>query len=175
MPQIADSYELEIKIPFNFPRELPSVTEIAMRIPRDSDHHINHDGTLCLGSPLRLRWKMARNPSLIGFANECLVPYLYGISHKIIYRRFPFGELDHGKPGVIADYLDLFGLKTEEQVKQALILLGMKKRQANKQACPCGCGERLRACKFHNKINKFREVADRSWFRSHLSKMGTDK
>lgn len=174
-PVITDAYRLEIKIPLAFPRALPSVTETVLRIPRDGNHHVNHDGTLCLGSPLRLRWKLSQYPSLIGFAKECLIPYLYGVSHKLEYGTFPFGELDHGKPGVILDYLNLFGLKSEGQVKQTLFLLGAKKRLANKKLCPCGCGKRLGACRFHNKINYFRKVAKRTWFRSHLNSMGRDK
>lgn len=175
MPEIKDAYQLEIKIPLTFPRELPSVTETALRIPRDGNHHVNYDDTLCLGSPLRLRWKLSQYPTLIGFAKECLIPYLYSVSHKLKYGTFPFGELDHGKPGVISDYLNLLGLSTEDQVKQTLVLLGTKKRQANKRLCPCGCGKRLGACRFHLKINDFRKVAARPWFRSHLSRMGKDK
>jgi hypothetical protein len=91
------------------------------------------------------------------------------------YGIFPFGELDHGKQGVIADYLNLFGLSTEEQIEQALSLLGVKKRLANKKPCPCGCGKRLGTCRFHHRINDFRKVAARSWFKDHLNRMGIDK
>jgi len=174
-PHITDSYELEIQIPSFFPKEPPSVIETAMKIPRDDKHHVNPDNTLCLGSPLRLRWKLSQYPSLVGFTDECLVPYLYGVSHKIKYGVFPFGELDHGEPGVIDDYLDLFKLGTKEQVRQAILLLGMKRRRANKQTCPCGCGARLGTCVFHHKINEFRRLADRPWFRRHLNRMGNDK
>lgn len=171
-PKITDTYKLEIKIPPTFPKGLPSVTEMALKIPQDGKHHINSDGTLCLGSPLRLRWKLSQYPTLIGFTKECLIPYLYGVSHKLKYGTFPFGELDHGKPGVISDYLNLFGLSTEDQVKQTLVLLGTKKRRANKKLCPCGCGKRLGVCRFHLKINDFRKVAERPWFRSHLIQYG---
>lgn len=174
MPRITDSYRLEIRVPLIFPRELPSVTELSLKIPRDGNHHVNHDGTLCLGSPLRLRWKLSQHPTLVGFADKCLIPYLYSISHKLEYGTFPFGELVHGKSGVIADYLNLFGLSTEEQVKQALVLLGIKRRLSNKKPCPCDCGKRLGRCHFHHKMNYFRKVAERSWFRSHLHKMGKD-
>ncbi|MCK4356750.1 hypothetical protein KAW44_06690, partial [Candidatus Bipolaricaulota bacterium] len=114
-------------------------------------------------------------PTLVGFAEECLVPYLYSISHKLQRGAFPFGELEHGKPGVISDYLDLFGLKSRAQVLRVLELLGMKKRLANKKPCPCGCGKRLGACKYHFKMAELRELAERSWFRQHLATLGSGK
>ncbi len=174
-PKITDSYRLEIRWPLIFPKEVPSVLELARKIPQDGKHHVNHDGTLCLGAPLRLRWKLSQYPTLMGFTDECLIPFLYSISHKEQYGTYPFGELEHGKPGVIADYLNLFGLTTEEQVVQTLMGLGTKKRLSNKRPCPCSCGKRLGVCRFHHKMNAFRKVVARSWFKSHLNKMGSDQ
>lgn len=174
-PEIIDSYRLEIHIPHDFPKTLPSVYEVDSKIPRNPEHHVNGDGTLCMGSPLRLRWKLAGKPTLIGFAEECLTPYLYGVSYKLEYGKFPFGELDHGKPGVIADYINLFGLKTGQQVEETIKLISMKKRIANKQPCPCGCNKRLGSCSFHFKVNSFRKIAPRTWFGRHLQTMGTEK
>ncbi len=167
LPNITDSYYLNIAIPSRFPSEVPLVTEIDKKIPRDGRHHVNPDDTLCLGSPLRLLWKLNRRPSFSGFAEECLVPYLYGMSHKLMYGIFPFGELAHGKSGIIADYFDLFGLRDKTQVFDAFARLSNKKRVANKQPCPCGCGKRLGACRYHLKLAEIRKLAARSWFRQH--------
>jgi hypothetical protein len=82
---------------------------------------------------------------------------------------FPFGELAHGVRGIIEDYLDIFGLKTYNQVVNALVLLSMKKQRANKEPCPCGCGKRLGACPFHNKLNDYREMAETSWFKNQAA------
>ena len=43
----------------------------------------------------------------------------------------------------------------------------MKKRCANKEACPCECGNRLGRCRFNRKMQQFRQRASRSWFRAH--------
>ena len=77
-----------------------------------------------------------------------------------------FDELPHGIPGMLADYVDLFGLKEPEQARFTIRLLGMKKRQANKLPCPCACGRRLGKCKFNERLRCFRQLADRSWFRA---------
>jgi hypothetical protein len=172
-PEIEDSYNLDISISNNFPHALPKVKEIGNKIPKDLKHHINPDDTLCLGSPLRLLMKIYKKPSINGFAEECLVPYLYAVSYKIQNGGdFIFGELAHGEEGIIDDYTELWGLKNREQVVNALNLLGMKKGLANKKPCPCGCGKRLGTCSFHDKLNNFRKMAPQSFFRSHSKNVG---
>lgn len=174
-PSISDSYFLRIEVPVTFPKVAPTVRELGGRIPRDGRHHINHDDTLCLGSPLRLLWKLRQRPTLVGFAEECLIPYLYGITHKIQHGTVPFGELAHGDEGVITDYVSLFGVENEEQALRVLELLGMKKRLANKRQCPCGCGRRLGSCPYHHRMIEFRRLAERSWFREHRANPGRGK
>jgi hypothetical protein len=170
---ISDSYHLQIVLPMAFPKELPKVTELERKIPSDGKHHINPDNTLCLGSPLRLLKKISEQPNLVGFAERCLVPYLYAVSNKLqTGGNFVFSELAHGEQGIIDDYLDLLGLNKREQVVQALTLLGMKRRIANKAHCPCGCGLRLGKCSFHMKFNQYRNLAERPWFRAHAKNIG---
>jgi hypothetical protein len=165
--EITDGYNLRIAVPESFPRDLPGVTELDNKIPRTGAYHVNSDSTLCLGSPLRLIWKLSQEPTLNGFASNCLVPYLYAISHKLMFGgRLPFSELAHGSPGELQDYADLFSLTQPAQAQRALYLLGMNKRIANKQRCPCDCGGRLGNCEFNGTIRKFRRLASRSWFKA---------
>lgn len=160
---IMDSFELVLEIPEAFPKAVPRVRESGYRIPRIAAFHVNGDGSLCLGSRLRLLLKLAEHPSLPGFAAECLVPYLYAISHKLKYGgKLPFGELDHGTPGELADYADLFSLASPEAARRAWVLLHMKKRLANKRPCPCDCGGRLGRCEFNRTVRKFRSLLKRA-------------
>jgi hypothetical protein len=164
--EISDSYRLRITVSNQFPAAVPDVVELGNRIPRKSDFHVNPDGTLCLGSPLRLLLKLSAQPTLPGFASSCLVPYLYAISHKLRFGgELPFSELKHGKTGEIEDYMELLALKRPEQVQWAIRLLGMKKQRANKAPCPCGCGQRLGRCSFNKRLRGIRQLASRSWFR----------
>ena len=57
------------------------------------------------------------------------------------------------------------GERHREQAERALRLLGMKKRRANKQVCPCGCGRRVGRCRFNARLREFRMLAPRAWFR----------
>lgn len=168
-PEIQDSYSLEIRVPHNFPAGLPTVREMGNKVPRDGKHHVNPDDTLCLGSPLRLKMLVREEPTLSGFAANCIIPYLYWITTK----KFAVGELAHGDVGIVADYMVLFNLKDPKQIIQFLKLLGMKKRVANKKPCPCDCGLPLGRCKKRFLLNQYRGVAPRRWFREHLRTLGT--
>lgn len=151
--EIKDVYQLNITVPENFPKTLPIVEETGGKIPRDGNFHVNEDGSLCLGSPLRLLVKIHDSPTLCGFAKNCIIPFLYAVSYKLRNGGdFVLGELPHGKKGIFQDYSILLGLKGEKQIIQAIKLLGMKKRIANKKICPCGCGKRLGICQFHHKL-----------------------
>ena len=157
-PPIQGVYRLSISVPNAFPLELPEVKEIGGEISRTPENHVNDDGTLCLGSLLRLRQKLAKQPDLLGFAQLCLVPFLYGHWYQRKFRTLlPFGELQHGPNGEMADYRDLFGLQSNQQVKQVLQILSVPEKQAKRMPCPCGCGKRLQSCKFNEKLEHFRK------------------
>lgn len=174
LPEIEDSYSLLIRIPSKFPFHIPIVEEVGGKIPRDYNYHINPDETLCLGSPLRLFKKLSANPTINVFAEECLVPYLYAVSYKLQNGgSFIFGELAHGQRGIVDDYKQLLGLGTKEQVIYALGLLGVNKRLANKQPCPCKCGKRLGVCNFRKVLNHYRQIAPSSYYKEQLQNLRT--
>lgn len=171
-PTIEDTFRLAIDIPRPFPKMVPVVEERGGRIPRNPDHHVNPGGTLCLGSPARLLLMAAKAPTICGFADSCIVPFLYATSYQLQHGgALPFGELPHGPAGEIEDYMELLGLSSVEQVLEALKLLGMKKRKANKKPCPCGCGRRLGACRFNKTIYRLRDQVGRPQFRSVRSRL----
>lgn len=162
LERIDDSYEVEIAIPRRFPHQPPLVTEAAGRIPKS--FHTNDDGSLCLGSPVRQQLELKKAPTLPGFVQACVIPYLYGFSYREKHGRLPFGELEHGLKGIHKDFATLFGVQTEKAAEQMVRLAGMKKRPANKNRCPCGSGRRLGKC--HNrKVNGLRKQLGRTWFR----------
>jgi hypothetical protein len=169
LPKITDTYDLKIIIPDSFPDEIPTVIELQGKIVRSPENHTYPDGRLCMGSRLHLLKKIAETPDFVGFINNCLIPYLYATSHKKTYGgNFVFGELRHGPAGEIDDYLHLFGLKKPQQVIYALESLGNKKRIANKKQCPCGCGRRIGKCSLHHRLNSFRKIKSRGWFKNFV-------
>lgn len=172
-PNLCDSFRLSIVIPPSFPSDLPKVRELGKKIPSEEGFHVNPDGSLCLGSPLKLMLLLRKRPTLDGFAENCIVPFLYAMARKLESgEKLYMGELSHGATGLIEDYRNIFGLKEKEQIMNALLLLSMKKRIANKRPCPCRCGQRLGRCRLRLRLNGYRGAAPRSWFRQHLKRFG---
>lgn len=172
LPSIEDSYELEIIVPNDFPQTLPLVTETEGKIPKNGEFHTNPDGTLCVASPLRASISLASSPTINAYVEDFLVPYLYAASHKLRFGgKFVFGELEHGRAGIIEDYLDLLKVDDETKILPTLKLLSMKKRVANKHQCSCGCARRLGKCEFRFKINNLREFVPRSYYKHHLDSL----
>jgi hypothetical protein len=99
---------------------------------------------------------------------DFLIPYFFGVSVKLSGGDFPQGGWAHGLNGLLEDGRALFGIKEDAQVLRAFELVGMRKRLANKEPCPCGCGRRLGGCDFKLKIAKFREAAGASWAREYV-------
>jgi hypothetical protein len=169
---IADSYQVEIKIPGTFPKRIPSVWETGGRIPRT--YHKLQDGSLCLGSRTRLQIAVTESPSILRFIDRCLIPYLYGYSFSEKHRRPPFGELAHGEAGTRDDLAVLFGTTRLDSVRVFAQLAASKKRIANKKQCPCGSGLRVGCC--HNRqINRLRSLLGRAWFRRVRDSLSLDR
>jgi hypothetical protein len=160
--QISDCYQIEFRIPETFPRRIPGVFETGGRIPL-SYHHLQ-DGSLCLGSETRLRLMLSEGLSLVGFVDRCLIPYLYRYSYLVIHGEAPFEDLEHGVSGIKEDLRQLLQAKQESEVLPFIRLLGMKRRHANKERCPCGSGDRFGRC-HHRHLNHLRERLGRYWFR----------
>lgn len=155
-----------------FPRELPTAYEHGGRIP--DDFHQFRDGNLCLGSRLRLLSLVHRDPTLLGYAHRCLIPYLYGYSHKERFGSLPFDELEHGAKGVLDDYCSMFRVDSQDIALALLELLGLRRRVANKRPCPCGSGNLLGRC-HHRALNRLRPIQSRAAFKAEHARLSRDK
>jgi hypothetical protein len=100
--KIIESFDLELRVPQKFPRVLPTVFETKGRIPTTFHHNGNRD--LCLGSLLRLQLIVQRDPTLLGFLERCVIPYLINFAVSQRTDKLPFGELEHGARGLLDDY-----------------------------------------------------------------------
>lgn len=138
------SYAIEMQVPLAFPKALPRVVETERTIPRD--FHRNPDNSLCLGSPLALHLAIREGPTVSGFIERAVVPYLYGHAVFSRFGEMPFGELDHGYAGLAHDARRIFRLPGRTSPEEFFRLAGMKRRVANKRSCPCHSGLRLGRC-----------------------------
>jgi len=167
---VDEAYDLIITFPNNFPKDLPIVIEEGGALPRSPDYHTYKDGSLCLGSDIKLKSVLSNAPDIPSFIKNILDPFLYSVTYKIKYDKFPNGELAHGEAGLIDDYELIFEVNGKVSVLRVLTALGKRKRDSNKITCPCDCGYRLGKCDYRFKLNQWRKLARRRWFKSHLSK-----
>lgn len=164
-PVIGCWVTLRVTIPSGYPKQLPVFEETGGLIPRDGDYHVNPDGTICLGSNFRLHMALSIDSCINRFYQLFFVPYAYAALLKLQHNvNFIFGELSHGVKGELEDFCELFNVANSDSVFACLKALSQKKRIANKHVCPCGCGNRLGACKFNCVINQYRNIVPRSQF-----------
>lgn len=168
--EVQVSYKLRIQIPEDYPGSLPEVFEVSNKIKKLPENHVNYNGSLCLGAPIRLKSVVKRNPSLTYFFGKCIFPYLFAITIKMdTGKDFVFGELEHGSQGLIEDFKRLFNLSEEKQVFHMLELLSKNKKASNRLNCPCGCEKRLSTCRYFEKVQHMRKRFSRSeWQEQYL-------
>lgn len=160
--ELRDSFHIQIEIDDAFPSVLPRVFETDQKIPL-SFHHMN-DRSLCLGSPLKLRYALGREYSLTDFVHKCVIPYLHGWLIQDKTGDLPFGELAHGDAGILDDYMRIFQVKSHQATMELLFLAGRPRRVANRRPCPCNSGLRVGKC-HHSILNRLRKRVGRLWFR----------
>jgi len=141
---ITDNFDIELTIPGDYSETLPAVKETAGRIDRTYDH-VYQDGSFCLAVPIEERRIFWEQPTLLGFVNNLVVPYLYSYCHWKRTGTYPFGDRPHGSEGILQHYLDSSGFQDETAVLAVLSFL-FEHGYRGHHPCPCGSGIRARKC-----------------------------
>jgi hypothetical protein len=141
---ITDKFEIELCIPHVFPDMMPRARETVGRIER-SYPHINGDGTLCLAVPIEERRIFFEQPTLIGFVNRLVIPYLYGYCYWKQHGQHPFDEQQHGEKGIVQHYMDTLHL-ADELATLAVVCFLFEYGYRGHHPCPCGSGLKVRNC-----------------------------
>ena len=118
--EIIDAYKIEMRLDDKFRQQLPIVKEIAGRIKRNINNHINKDGTCCLGVPHQIKAKLGANFTLLEFFDQVVTGYFAQYSYKEKHGDWPFGEASHFQVGLLEYYMESFGLQTFKSVEKFL-------------------------------------------------------
>jgi hypothetical protein len=141
-----DRYSLELKLPPDYPKSLPTVWETAERIPREMDRHVHpSNGAICLGVAEELWLAMNGDFSLDRVLDIPVRNFLIGNSLVEQGQDWPSGDRSHGVQGVIEFYETLIGIKGERALLLFLRSFILKKLKGH-WPCPCGSGSILRRC-----------------------------
>lgn len=141
-----DRYEIEVVLPDDFPDGAPLVFETAGRIKRLAQEHAYASGRVCLFVPGE-RWKYwPEGESLVAFLQGAVRSYL--IAHAIYEctGEWVFGERPHGAAGVYEAYREMTGMPDDAAAMRFLEALATPIAPKGHHPCPCGSGQRLRAC-----------------------------
>ncbi|WP_428242313.1 hypothetical protein [Gynuella sp.] len=142
--EISDVFDVEMFIPHEFPDAHPVVWEAGCRINKDFTH-VNIDGSFCLALPLDINEVLSNDPSLLGFVDNLLIPYLYSYCYWEKFQEMPYGERSHGAKGYLEYYLDLFNTKNVNSVLRGVIGLLVDGYRPHEK-CACGSGKKALRC-----------------------------
>ena len=140
---IEDAYNLEFKIPDDYPNSPPLVYEREGKIPKEFEHFMVA-GNFCLGAPVEVRRRFAEYRNLLRFIDDIVIPYLFTYSYKRDHGRLPFSELSHGTMGLLEYYMEFFGTNLVEAMK--LLKCLADDTAPPLMECPCGIGNKLQEC-----------------------------
>jgi hypothetical protein len=141
---ITASYEIAIFLPILYPDELPKVFSKGHKLDERFEH-VNPDGSFCLAVPVEERKLYDIDPTLLGFINNLVVPFLYGYSYFLKYGEHPFGERTHGNNGVLDFYQELFGSNDIRKIILTLYKFSISGYKPH-ESCPCGSGAKVLRC-----------------------------
>ena len=145
LERIVDAFEIEIRVPSSYPKDLPEVVETGGRIEAGYPHRNAVVGTMCLAAPVEARLTFLQQPSLLGFINRLVVPYLYGFAYWYRHGKHPFGELAHGDDGIAQYYRNSLSLHDDLAVLDFLSYV-FEHGYRGHHDCPCRSGKRMRDC-----------------------------
>lgn len=136
-------YEIEIMVPIAS-NELPYVIDIGHNI----DEHYPHryvDGRLCLETDTSIRIRFIEGFSLPTWVSEYVETYFFSYEYYQRYGEFPFGERGHGMEGILQTYEELFEEADTIKIFKLMVSIVSQPYRGH-MLCPCGSGEKLRAC-----------------------------
>jgi hypothetical protein len=144
--RILDRYFIRIVFPDSYPNRLPSVQEVAGRVPRTADRHVFTDTGHCCVLLEDARWESF--PVGASFRTYLEVPlHNYFLGQTLVEQGepWPFKGWGHGALGIAEYYAEI--LKTEDLVviRRFVGLLALSRAQGHND-CFCGSGKRLRGC-----------------------------
>ncbi|MHB1011689.1 MAG: hypothetical protein ACYC37_02070 [Desulfobacteria bacterium] len=142
-----DRYSIEVRVPQDFPIELPVLCEVGGRIPWVPDRHVNwKNGTACLFFPDE-RWRFFPDgATLRDFLEGPVRNFL--ISQSVFERtgQWPFGERGHGEAGILEAYGEMLEIPPDRNTVIAFLGLLSRREVKGHWQCPCGSGKILRKC-----------------------------
>lgn len=145
---ILGSFLVDIKIPHNFPQEIPEVREIGNKIPPIPDRHFEKDGKacLCFRDAVFLYWD--DESTIVDFMKKFVEPFfVWQIEYVASDGQNKSKALLHGSDGAIQFYKRILHTDNIEAIYRFVNYLTKRKVKGHWD-CFCGSGKKMRDCHF---------------------------
>lgn len=142
---IQDCYRAKVRLEADYPRLPPVAYEIGNRIQRTHDNHVYPSGRLCLETETEIIRRFAMNPSVVGFIDDLVVPFLFWHSYREKHGKLPFPDRAHGPLGLIHYYMESLCAQDVGELYKLLKYFKDHPYRGHVQ-CPCDSGTKLREC-----------------------------
>lgn len=167
---LLDTFSIDMKLPANFPEEIPEVWEISNKIPRINDRHVDKNGKACLcyRDAIYFYWK----PSLtiVDFIKIFVEPFfLWQVEYEITGGKNQDKAYKHGPEGGIQFYQETSGFDDVKIVRQFVECLANKTIK-HYWFCFCDSGKKLGDCHM-DKIMEYHEIIRKEHVRKSLGEI----
>jgi hypothetical protein len=151
---ISDSYKVKIEFPQSYPDIPPSAEEIGGRIRKTLDDHVSDSRFLCLAPALEILSEFKKEPTLLNYLENQLIPILCWHSYKEKHPEESLPAYSHCGKG-IEEYRAETNLKEKyliilesDDINVVLLLLKLliDGTCKNNPKCPCKRGLHLKDC-----------------------------
>ena len=139
-----DRFHVDIRIPPEFPEEMPVVFETAGRVPRMVDWHTFVNGNLCVIVPEE--WFLnPKSKSLMAYLDGPLRNFFIGHALTEAGQPRPMGERSHSVKGLLESYGEMVESNDPNAIIRYLDYCSAKKLRPH-WPCPCGSGKKVTVC-----------------------------
>ncbi len=140
-----DTYGIKILIPQNFPYELPILIETTGKIPSHEDWH-NTNGICCLSTNAIMFKELGCPISITMWLDTFVHDFLANHVIKLHDENYAKGEFSHGTKGILEGYMEIFDVKSSEEVLQKLKLICCSSHLRRNEPCFCHSGKKYKLC-----------------------------
>ena len=145
-------FEVNVIFPNDYPSSIPKAINVNNKVSAHYKHFLE-DGSLCLGVPTDLYYKINHEDSIEFFLKKILIPYYLSYKYWDENNGLAlFDERSHGIKGVIEFYLEHFQLKSRSSLYQLFDSVECNSLKEN-ILCPCGSGLIYQNC-HHKQIKE---------------------
>lgn len=140
-----DRFDIEIDLRQRGPAELPRVKEMAGRLPKEVDRHVNLDGTLCVCLPEQYFMDNPGPFNVMTFLDGPVRDFFLGQALVERGDPWPYGTWDHQEAGQ-RQWLYEFSRSLTDTQRQAFLTALIEPSPGGATPCPCGRGRQMSQC-----------------------------